>query len=248
MQLDAPSHFGARDLHRGPATRLGVVWQALTGALGAGPASVLDCGGGSGSFAVPLASLGHQVTVVDISADALATLERRAAERTATASGGSVVPVQGDVENLAEAVGHQQFDAVLAHGILGAVDDVRSTFAAIVAATRPGGLLSIVVDNPVAAVLARALGGDVPAALEEFRALDAGTRPGPDTVRTLARDHGLLLEQVHGVGVFAELVPGRAIDSPDAREALAELEMQAATRSPFTEIASRVHLLARRPA
>jgi hypothetical protein len=77
--------------------------------------------------------------------------------------------------------------------------------------------------------------------------LDLAAQLGPDTVRALARDHGLLVEQVHGVGVFAELVPGRAIDSPDAREALAELEARAATRSPFTEIASRMHLLARRP-
>lgn len=252
MQLDAATSPGAhetsrRDGHSAPATRLGVVWQALTSALDAPPAAVLDCGGGSGSFAVPLAGLGHHVTVVDISADALATLERRAAERGATAAGGAVVPVQGDVENLGEAVDGQQFDVVLAHGVLAAVDDPTSAFAAIVAATRPGGVLSVVVDNPVAAVLARALGGDVPAALEEFSTLDVTTRPGPDAVRALAREHGLLVEQVHGVGVFAELVPGRAVDSPDAREALAELEARAATRSPFTEIASRVHLLARRP-
>jgi len=41
---------------------------------------VLDCGGGSGTYAVPLAARGASVTVVDISADALATLARRAAE------------------------------------------------------------------------------------------------------------------------------------------------------------------------
>jgi len=242
MHLDA-----LRDGHSSPARRLGVVWQALTGAIDEGPVSVLDCGGGSGAFAVPLAALGHHVTVVDISADALATLARRAAERGVPAAGGAVVPVQGDVENLGDAVGQRQFDVVLAHGILGVVDDAPSAFTGIVAATRPGGVLSVVVNNPVAAVLARALGGDIPAALEEFRSLDTAVRPGPDAVRALAHDHGLLVEQVHGVGVFAEIVPGRAVDSPDAREALADLEAEAATRSPFTEIASRVHVLARRP-
>src|SRR3712207_7602612 len=45
---------------------------------GGTPLRVLDVGGGSGMFAVPLARLGHDVTVVDPSADALATLRRRA--------------------------------------------------------------------------------------------------------------------------------------------------------------------------
>ena len=41
---------------------------------------VLDIGGGTGGFAVRVAELGHRVTVVDPSPDALAALDRRAAE------------------------------------------------------------------------------------------------------------------------------------------------------------------------
>ena len=50
-------------------------------------AALLDCGGGSGTFAVPLAAAGADVTVVDISADALATLQRRADEAGVAALG-----------------------------------------------------------------------------------------------------------------------------------------------------------------
>src|SRR4051812_38341561 len=69
------------------ALRTAVVWEALQDVLasranGSGDVStvldVLDVGGGTGGFAVPLAELGHRVTVVDPSPDALASLERRA--------------------------------------------------------------------------------------------------------------------------------------------------------------------------
>ena len=234
-----------------PPGRQALIWQLLSAALsgvsrdGADP-TVLDCGGGSGSFAVPLAQAGARVTVVDISVDALATLQRRADE---AGVGDRVYAVQGDVEALTDAVGSDGFDLVLAHGILGAVDDLATAFAAVAAAVRPGGRLSVLVANPVAAVLARALAADVAAALAELRALDTGfTQPGPDAVRALCRAHGLLIDQVHGIGVFTELVPGRALEQPGAREALDALESESATRSPFREIAARVHLLARRPA
>ncbi len=242
MQVDS------RRERAGPG-RHGLVWQVLAGALstvtvaGRRPA-VLDCGGGSGSFAVPLAETGAEVTVVDISADALATLRRRAAE---SGVGALVRAVQGDVETLAGIVAPASFDLVLAHGILESVDELGATFAAIAGTVRTGGLLSVLIGNPVAAVLARALSGDVAGALAELRGLDTALpRPGPAGVQALCRSHGLHVEQVHGVGVFSELVPGASLDVPGARAALAELEFEAAVRPPFADIASRVHVLARR--
>src|SRR5512143_3092899 len=68
------------------ALRQAVVWQGLRDALGdlaaggAAPLQVVDAGGGSGGFAVPLAELGHRVVVVDPSPDSLASLERGAEE------------------------------------------------------------------------------------------------------------------------------------------------------------------------
>lgn len=219
--------------------------RADPGAERPGVVSVLDCGGGSGSFAVPLAVAGASVTVVDVSADALATLMRRADEAGARER---VRPVQGDVEALAEVIAAATFDLVLAHGVLQAVDDPGAAFAAIVAAVRPGGLLSVLVDNPVAGVLARAIGGDVVGALSELRGLDGSAlRLGPAAVRALCEDSGFVVEQVHGVGVFADWVSGPALERPEARAALAALEAETAERRPFADIAARVHLLARRP-
>jgi ubiquinone/menaquinone biosynthesis C-methylase UbiE len=229
------------------AGRQALVWQQLTEVLAAaaGPVrpAVLDCGGGSGSFAVPLARAGARVTVVDVSADALATLRRRAAEAGVAAY---VVPVQGDVEALPDAIGAEQFDLVLAHGVLGAVDHLPTAFSAIVSAMRPGAALSVLVDNPVASVLARALAGEVTAALAELRGLTTTFgQAGPESIQALCRVAGLVVQSVHGIGVFSELVPGAALEAPGALEALALLEAESATRPPFSEIASKVHLLAR---
>jgi SAM-dependent methyltransferase len=243
MQIDA-----GRD--RPGTGRLALVSRLLNDALhsvrtpGRVPV-LLDCGGGSGTYAVPLAVSGADVTVVDISADALATLSRRAAE---AGIAGSIHPLQGDVEALTELIGATRFDVVLAHGILEAVDDVAAAFAGIAAAVRPGGLLSVLVGNPVAAVMARALAGEPGVALAELRDLDsAGARIGPHAAEQLCAAAGLVVQARHGIGVFSDLVPGWALDAAGARDSLDELDAAAADRSPFIEIAGRVHLLARRP-
>jgi S-adenosylmethionine-dependent methyltransferase len=208
------------------------------------PPRLLDCGGGSGTFAVPLASAGADLTVVDISADALATLRRRADE---AGTADRVHAVQGDVEALASLVEPASFDLVLAHGILESVDDPAAVLAAIGRSVRPGGLISVLVGNPAANVVARALAGEPAAALRELHALDDAP-VGPDTVAGACAAAGLVVEARHGIGVFSDLVPGSALDAAGAREAVARLDAEAAARRPFAEIAGRVHLRVRRPA
>lgn len=255
VQTEARQRFGAG--------RSALVARLLDDALatitvaGRRPA-VLDIGGGSGAVAVPLARAGAQVTVVDISADALATLRRRAAE---AGVGDLIRPVQADAEALSDpalatVVAPGAFDLVLAHGILDAVDDAAATFAGCARAVRAGGLLSVLVSNPPAAVLARALAGDPAAALVELRALatpaTAGTvttpatRVDPARVVAMSVAAGFLVEARHGIGVFSDLVPGSALEAPGAREAVAALDAEAADRTPFAELAARIHVLARR--
>ena len=63
--------------------------------VGSNPVTVLDCGGGSGSLAVPLARAGADVTVLDVSIDALSILRRRAIEAGVD---DRVHAIQADVE------------------------------------------------------------------------------------------------------------------------------------------------------
>lgn len=235
-----------------------VLWSVLRAALddaaaGTGRANleVLDAGGGTGGFAVPIAGLGHDVTVVDPSPDSLAALERRAAEAGVT---GRVRPVQGDAAELREVVPAGGADLVLCHNVLEYVDDPAAAVSAAVSATRPGGLLSVLVTNPLAAAVHRALAGrfDAAAALLAEPAGRAGA-PAPEgltgaRLTALLVSFGLSAGPVLGVRVFADLLPSSLVDGePGAGGALDRLEAAAATHPVMRELATRLHVLAGRP-
>ena len=117
---------------------------------------IVDLGGGTGGFAVPLAVEGHRVTVVDPSPDALASLERRARDEGVSEL---VRGVQGDAAELLGLVGESSADAVLCHGVLEVVDDPDAALSSLAAVLRPGGTLSLLVSQRHAAVVARAMAG-----------------------------------------------------------------------------------------
>src|SRR5437762_7368364 len=118
--------------------------------------TVLDVGGGTGGFAVPLAEAGHRVTVVDASPDALAALTRRAVEAGVA---DRITAVQGDGDRLAELAAPGSADLILCHSLLEVVDDPVDVVAALAATLRPGGAASVLVANRAAAVLSRAMSG-----------------------------------------------------------------------------------------
>jgi S-adenosylmethionine-dependent methyltransferase len=216
------------------------------------PPEVLDVGGGSGVWAVPLASAGCAVTVVDPSPNALATLQRRAADAGVS---DRVKALQGDTDALAAISPPGGADLVLGHGLLEFVDDVEGSLRALVSVTAPGGAVSLLVVNRYAAILARAVTGRVSEALRLFRdphgRLDIAAdtlqrRFDSDGLRRTMDDAGLVVELVQGQSVLSDLVPGSVLDSgTGAHEALAELELAAATQPPLRDIATRLHALGR---
>jgi S-adenosylmethionine-dependent methyltransferase len=232
--------------------RTAVVWSGLQSVLDGAPgAEVLDIGGGTGGFAVPLAELGHRVTVVDPSPDALASLDRRARE---SGVADRVTGRQGDLGDLASAQ-EPEADVVLCHGVLEVVDDPAAALAAIGRVLRPGGVLSLLVAQRHAAVVTRAMAGH----FEQARALLDGRTSSGRTPRTMARRftatelHDLLgpagfsVSAVHAVRVFSDLVPGSLLDlEPGAAHHLLELEQAVAEREEFFPLAAQLHVLATR--
>jgi SAM-dependent methyltransferase len=230
--------------------------QAVQQRRGEAPPRVLDVGGGSGVWAVQLAASGCEVTVVEPSPNALATLQRRAADAGATER---ITPLQGDVEALADLVPEAAADLVLGHGVLERVDDVAAGLAALRAAATPGGAVSVLVANRYAAILHKALAGRLSDALHLLTDDDSGgTEPitGDAMLRRFDTDGlqaaldaaGLKIELLQGDGVVADLVPGSVLESfPTAADSLAELELLAAGRPPLRDLASRLHAIARRP-
>ena len=141
-------------MERRTSVRTAVVWDAVQQALAAkSGANIVDLGGGTGGFAVRLAELGHHVTVIDPSPDALAALSRRAQENNV-----SVAALQGDLDNFAALVTPASYDLVLCHGVLGIVPDPAAGVRALAQALVEGGALSLLVGQRHAAVIARASG------------------------------------------------------------------------------------------
>jgi S-adenosylmethionine-dependent methyltransferase len=235
-----------RPSERRNAARTSVVWDALRPVLDGDGADVLDIGGGTGGFAVRVAELGHRVSVIDPSPDALASLDRRAREL-----GVSVAGQQGDLSTLLEVSGPASADVVLCHGVLEVVDDPAAALATLRQVLRPGGTLSLLVAQRHAAVVARAMAGHFAQALAMIDDPAAGAgRSGhrfthPEVVRLLA-DAGFDVTAVHGVRVFADLVPGSLLDlEPGATAALVELERAVSERAEYLPLATQLHLLAR---
>jgi S-adenosylmethionine-dependent methyltransferase len=230
--------------------RTAAVWAALDPLVGAGtPLRVLDVGGGSGMFAVPLARLGHDVTVVDPSADALATLRRRAD----TAGVGALVHgIQGDGDLLHDAVpADGGYDLALCHYVLEVVDDPATTLREVGGAVRSGGQVSVATANRSGAVLARAVAGhpvEALALLEDRDTAPGRSRPArrrftPDDMLALVEGAGLRPGPWRGVSVVADLLEATSADS----QAVRSLELALAEVSPFRDVATGLHVLATRP-
>jgi SAM-dependent methyltransferase len=237
--------------------RTAAVWAALDPVVGAGtPLRVLDVGGGSGMFAVPLARLGHDVTVVDPSADALATLRRRA---DTAGAGARVRGLQGDGDLLHEVLpaadagsGYDGYDLALCHYVLEVVDDPEVTLREISRALRAGGQVSVATANRAGAVLGRAVAGhpvEALALLEDRDPAPARSKPArrrftPQDMLALVEGAGLRPGPWRGVSVVADLLEAASGADPRAVRAL---ELALAEVSPYRDVATGLHVLATRP-
>jgi SAM-dependent methyltransferase len=264
---DAPAQLAARGAAGRSWSRYGdartavvrdvlrAVTAAMAAEVGRPQLDIIDAGGGTGGFAVPLAALGHHVTVIDPSPDSLAAAERRAAEMNVR-----ITMAQGDAADLAAVAGEQSADLVLCHSVLEYVDSPVDAMAQIASVLRPGGAVSVLAASAVAAVIHRALAGRFDdarrllAGLSTGSSQPAGVGAGPGAPRTrwftiagvmsLIEGAGLRPGSAHGVRVFADLVPGMFADAdPGAADALLALEQAASAHPAFGDIATQFHIV-----
>ena len=247
----------AADFRR-DGVRFSLVWDVLCDVVSARAAEtgrpaldIVDVGGGTGGLAVPFAALGHNVTVVDPSPDALAAAQRRAAE-----AGARLTAVQGEAASLDSVAGPKSADLVICHNVLEYVDSPADAMTAIAAVLRPAATVSVLAANTVAAVLHRALAGRFTEArqlLEGETAATGTAASGPPRrftlpgLTALVEAAGLRAGEAHGLRIFSGLVPGALLDADaGGAEALRALEAAAAAAPPLRDIAAQLHLLGHR--
>ena len=153
---------------------------------------------------------------------------------------------------------------MICHNVLEYVDAPDAALAAVARVLRPGGTVSVLAANTVAAVLQRALAGRYAEALGLLPGpvspgtaapgavppVVAGAGKAPSVTRrftlpeltALIEGAGLRAGDAHGIRIFSGLLPGAGAD-PAAAEALRELEDAAATCPPLRDIAARLHVL-----
>jgi S-adenosylmethionine-dependent methyltransferase len=206
---------------------------------------ILDVGGGDGRDALPLALAGHAVTILDQSAKWLDEARRRA-----EAAG---VPIRTVVGDVGDPPPLGDFDVVLCHFVLQYRPDNAGDLAHLAGLVRPGGVVSVMVPNPVGMVL-RQLVLDGPAA--------AATELAADTKRAVTFDHivrkipmgdmeesldraGLSVVRRYGTRIANDLLTqdDRKHDS-GYFDALLRLELRLCDQEPFVRLGGMYQLIA----
>lgn len=206
------------------------------------PLDVVDLGGGTGGLAVDIARLGHCVTVVDPSPDALASLERRTADAELS---GTLTGRQGDAGDLVDLVGTHTIDLVICHRVLEVLDSPHDALTAVATVLRPGGALSLLATQKHGLVLNQALTGHLGLAR---RTWSDPERPDYRTLRAMLEQAGFAVVAADGIGTLSDLVAEAVLErDPAASADLVALEDAISQDPTFRALAPQVHFFGRTP-
>jgi S-adenosylmethionine-dependent methyltransferase len=233
-------HYGAT---RG-RLRLELVLERIGAALPTSTARVLDAGGGTGAFAVPLARMGHHVTVLDRSGEWLAQ-----ARRAARAAGVDLRLVVGRAEDAARILG-EEFDVVLCHTLLAYAEHPPATLSALRGVAARGAFLSLLEKNRPALPVRPGLQGDYEDARRLLHEPYGSGRLGivnrafsPAELRSMLVASGWRPRGWAGIRIFTDQAEEEV--SEETFRSMLELEREASTREPYRRLGRLVHLIAK---
>ncbi len=223
--------------------RLDLVLERLNGVLPPPPARILDAGGGTGAFAIPLARLGYNVTVVDQSADWL-----EHARSKADAAGVDLALVNIGLESLTDA-GLEPFDAILCHAVLMYVDEPAAVLRTLRSVAAPGAILSLLEKNRDGIALRPGLQGDYAEARRLLTERDSVGRLGVENRAyavsewlAMLHDTGWRPDDWVGIRLFSDHAPDDL--NADSYAALLDLERAAGAMDPHRQVSRLVHIIA----
>jgi SAM-dependent methyltransferase len=232
--------------------RTHVIHEHLRRHLSPPPAAIVDVGGGAGNQSIPLARLGHDVTIVDPSPEMLRRAEQRLAQEN-PAVAGHVRLVEAAGEDAPDVFGGATFEGVLCHGVLMYLDDPGELVGALCRLTGPGGVVSIVAKNVEVMAVRHVHEGDWAGALAAFgsdrqvNGLGLDTRGDHvDALSEMIAGHGVDPVVWYGVRLFTDgWTPDRPATDPE--DLVLEVELVASQRDPYRRLSRLFHLVGRRP-
>jgi S-adenosylmethionine-dependent methyltransferase len=224
--------------------RLALVLERMRERLPPPPARILDAGGGTGAFSIPLARDGYDITVLDASEEWLARARANAQD-----AGVKIVTVRGEVERSASTL-EPVFDVALCHAVLMYTDDPRAGLTQLRSLVRQGGGLSLLEKNAEAIALRPGLEGNyrVAGRLVHER-VSVGRLGIENRAHTIGEFDSMLAEtgweivDWAGVRLFSDLAPER-LSETDFDDLLA-LEREAGVIESYRRVSRLVHIWAR---
>jgi len=189
---------------------------------------ILDAGGGTGFYSIPLAAEGHDVVILDKSKKMLKMAETKADGLGLTKR---VETLLGDMQNIQQP--EESFDIVLCHLALCHVDDPWKALSEFARVLRRDGILSLIVENKMFFSIAEAFKGNILEALNRVKEETLFiTMPKLGTLRTFERkelltflgETNLRPIRIRGLRVISDYLLYAQKAPPEEVESLRELE------------------------
>ncbi len=166
-----------------------IVFSTLNEFIGEKRCRILDAGGGTGFYSVPLATRNHDITILDKSSNMLEIAESKAFKLGVA---NRVRTILGDMQKIEQP--DESFDVVLCPLALCHVDSPSEALAQFSRVLRRNGMLSLIVENKMFFSISEAFKGNITEALKRFREERLFvTMPRLGTLRTFERSELLTL-------------------------------------------------------
>lgn len=216
------------------------------------PIRVLDAGGGSGELALRFVQHHYDVWLLDYSPSML-RLADEAARSLGLGHRSNLTLCAMAVEDAVETFEPGFFDVITCHTLIEYLADPRRTLHMLGSLLHARGLMSVSFVNRHAQVLRQIWSHGDPSAAQatledgEFCAslFDVqGKSFVAEEVSAWLTGSGFSVAATQGVRVFADFVPKARLKEPEFLAALLRLEMAAAVRHPYSQLARYIHIIA----
>lgn len=188
--------------------------------------NILDAGGGTGFFAINLAILGHQVTLFDLSEEALNIAQKRSHEKKCN---NYIISVEGDVEHLPFRT--ECFDVIVCAFVLVHLNNPYRAFGEFRRVLRKRGQLFISFENKLWHVVSAGLRERYGEAISLISSRNPLIKPydslppvrvySPAEVKELCQDNGFRIKSYTGMRHLTSFQePLRDISTTEAKQML----------------------------
>ncbi|EAR55831.1 putative SmtA protein [Photobacterium sp. SKA34] len=228
-----------------------VVWQdieqILTSLSSVSPLTVLDAGGGIGQLSQKIASLGHQVTLCDLSSEMLTLAQQEIAKNGLLEQYRLVhCPVQEIGEFIPEPV-----DLILFHAVMEWLAEPIEVLTGLLHNVKPGGAISVMFYNYNGLLFKNLICGNlthIEQGMPHRKRFKLQPQQGikPEEVYQCLTDAGFEIIGKTGVRTFHDYIQTHMVGDYSFEQVL-EMEQKLCRQEPFLSLGRYIHVYARKP-